>query len=186
MEDNIIPLLYSKIKKNIVKKPYKLLGVTKNLTISTEEYSSFYKSSINIFQKKTFKVPEHTQYPLLRESQKKYISLRTRLNTFSFKDKKNKPKILMPSSAKTRIVNLFSEKEMLFICVKKVLQKLESEKEERSEKIRSKEDIYSADVTFVKGVGPKVCYILNKLGIFSVFDLISYFPRKYVDLCLRL
>ena len=126
MEDNIIPLLYSKIKKNIVKKPYKLLGVTKNLTISTEEYSSFYKSSINIFQKKTFKVPEHTQYPLLRESQKKYISLRTRLNTFSFKDKKNKPKILMPSSAKTRIVNLFSEKGLkktkkninFFICEK--------------------------------------------------------------------
>ena len=122
----MIPLLYSKIKKNITKKPYKLLGVTKNLTISTEEYSSFYKSSINIFQKKTFKLPDQTQYPLLRESQKKYISLRTRLNTFSFKDKKNKPKILMPSSAKTRIVNLFSEKGLkkskkninFFICEK--------------------------------------------------------------------
>ena len=123
----MIPLLYSKIKKNITKKPYKLLGVTKNLTISTEEYSSFYKSSINIFQKKTFKLPDQTQYPLLRESQKKYISLRTRLNTFSFKDKKNKPKILMPSSAKTRIVNLFSEKGLkkskkilIFLFVKKI------------------------------------------------------------------
>ena len=124
MEGNAIPLLYSKIQKNINKKPLKVLGVTKNLTISTEEYSDFYKSSINIFQKKTFKIPEQTQYPLLRESQKKYISIRTRLNTFSFKDKKSMPKLLIPSTAKNRIANLSTEKRMkknkkninFFIC----------------------------------------------------------------------
>ena len=124
MESGIIPSFYSKVKKNINKKPYKLLGVTKNLTISTEDYSDFYKSSINIFQKKTFKVPDKTQYPLLRESQKKYISLRTRLNTFSFKDKKIKPKLLLSSTNKNRNMNLFSGKSLkknkknvnFFIC----------------------------------------------------------------------
>ena len=124
MESGIIPSFYSKVKKNINKKPYKLLGVTKNLTISTEDYSDFYKSSINIFQKKTFKVPDKTQYPLLRESQKKYISLRTRLNTFSFKDKKIKPKLLISSVGKNRNMNLFSGKSLkktkknvnFFIC----------------------------------------------------------------------
>ena len=110
MEGAVIPLLYSKVRKNINKKPYKVLGITKNLTISTDSYSNFYKSSINIFQKKTFKLPEQTQYPLLRESQKKYLSLRTRLNTFSFKEKKDKPKILLPLTAKKRINNYFSEK----------------------------------------------------------------------------
>ena len=109
MENSSIPLLYSKIKKNINKKPFKVLGITKNLTISTEEYSDFYTSTINIFQKKTFKLPEKTQYPLLRESQKEYISLRTRLNTFSFKDKKDKPKISIPLSSKTRTKNIFIE-----------------------------------------------------------------------------
>ena len=42
-------------------------------------------------------------------------------------------------------------------------------------------DIYSADVIMLKGVGPKFGYLLNKLGIFSVFDLISYYPKKYID-----
>lgn len=37
------------------------------------------------------------------------------------------------------------------------------------------------DVTYVKGVGPKVAYKLNKLGIYTAQDLILYFPRKHVD-----
>ena len=110
MEGSKIHLLYSRIKTNIKKKPYKVLGITKNLTISTEEYSDFYKSSINIFQKKTFKLPEYTNYPLLKDNIKDYISIRTRLNTFSYKDKKEKPKILIPLTAKNRIKKIFSEK----------------------------------------------------------------------------
>ncbi len=41
--------------------------------------------------------------------------------------------------------------------------------------------IYEQDVTYIKGVGPKVAYLLNKLGIYTVFDLINYFPRKHID-----
>ena len=130
MEGSTIPSLYSEIEKNINKKPYKVLGVTKNLTISNDNYTDFYKSSIDIFQKKTFKIPDQTQYPLLRESKKKYISIRTRLNTFSFKDKRNKPKILIPKTAKKRIRKLFSEnskkikkKVNFFICDENYIEK---------------------------------------------------------------
>ena len=42
-------------------------------------------------------------------------------------------------------------------------------------------DIYNSDVIMLKGVGPKFGYLLNKLGIFSVFDLVSYYPKKYID-----
>ena len=38
-----------------------------------------------------------------------------------------------------------------------------------------------SDVMYLKGVGPKVGYLLNKLGIYTVSDLLYYFPRKYVD-----
>ena len=130
MEGSTIPSLYSEIEKNINKKPYKVLGVTKNLTISNDNYTDFYKSSIDIFQKKTFKIPDQTQYPLLRESKKKYISIRTRLNTFSFKDKRNKPKILIPKTAKKRIRKLFSENRKktiknvnFFICDENYIEK---------------------------------------------------------------
>ncbi len=41
------------------------------------------------------------------------------------------------------------------------------------------------DVTYVKGVGPKVAYKLNKLGIYTAQDLIMYLPRKHVDYSTR-
>ena len=41
------------------------------------------------------------------------------------------------------------------------------------------------DVTFIKGVGPKIAYLLNKLKIYTANDLLYYFPRKHVDYSTR-
>jgi len=37
------------------------------------------------------------------------------------------------------------------------------------------------DVKFIKGVGPARAKLLNLLGIFTLLDLITYFPRDYED-----
>ena len=37
------------------------------------------------------------------------------------------------------------------------------------------------DVQYVKGVGPRVAGTLNKLGIFTVLDLLSHYPRRHED-----
>lgn len=37
------------------------------------------------------------------------------------------------------------------------------------------------DVKYIKGVGPNRVKLLNKLGIFTLGDLITYFPRDYED-----
>ena len=37
------------------------------------------------------------------------------------------------------------------------------------------------DVKFIKGVGPARAKLLNSLGIFTLSDLITYFPRNYED-----
>ena len=37
------------------------------------------------------------------------------------------------------------------------------------------------DVKFVKGVGPNRVKLLNKLGIYTLKDLIMYFPRGHED-----
>ena len=37
------------------------------------------------------------------------------------------------------------------------------------------------DVKYVKGVGPNRVVLLNKLGIYTLEDLITYFPRDYED-----
>jgi ATP-dependent DNA helicase RecG len=41
------------------------------------------------------------------------------------------------------------------------------------------------DVMYVKGVGPKVGAILNRLGIFTADDLLHYYPRKHLDYATR-
>lgn len=37
------------------------------------------------------------------------------------------------------------------------------------------------DVKYIKGVGPNRATLLNKLGIFTIKDLITYYPRDYED-----
>ena len=37
------------------------------------------------------------------------------------------------------------------------------------------------DVKFIKGVGPNRVKLLNRLGIFTLQDLITYYPRTYED-----
>ena len=39
----------------------------------------------------------------------------------------------------------------------------------------------SDDVKFVKGVGPNRVKLLNKLNIYNLEDLITYYPRDYED-----
>ena len=40
---------------------------------------------------------------------------------------------------------------------------------------------FRRDIRSVRGIGEKRAQALNKLGVFSLFDLISYFPRRYED-----
>ena len=43
-------------------------------------------------------------------------------------------------------------------------------------------DLTTRDIKFISGVGPQKAAVLNKeLEIYSLYDLIYYFPYKYVD-----
>ena len=37
------------------------------------------------------------------------------------------------------------------------------------------------EIKYTKGVGPARAELLNKIGIFNLKDLITYFPREYED-----
>ena len=37
------------------------------------------------------------------------------------------------------------------------------------------------DIQFVKGVGEKKARLFNKLGVYSLENLLHYYPRKYLD-----
>ena len=46
---------------------------------------------------------------------------------------------------------------------------------------KNKQSAKEMDVMYMKGVGPKIAYKLNKLGIYTVQDLMMYFPKKHID-----
>ncbi len=43
-------------------------------------------------------------------------------------------------------------------------------------------DLFSVDIQFLKGVGPKRAQLYQKLGVDSVGSLLQYYPRSYIDL----
>lgn len=59
---------------------------------------------------------------------------------------------------------------------KKEEEKIETQHKEQRQKHPSE-----VDVMYIKGVGPKVAYKLNKLGIYTAQDLMMYFPKKHID-----
>ncbi|MBE7705209.1 MAG: ATP-dependent DNA helicase RecG [Cyanobacteria bacterium SIG29] len=66
--------------------------------------------------------------------------------------------------------------------INSLIKLLKAEKKHIEENdLKIKDDIYSADVSMLKGVGPKFGSLLHKLDILTVFDLITYYPKKYID-----
>jgi len=64
---------------------------------------------------------------------------------------------------------------------KEIKPKVKKEIILEKEKKEFQEEIEDVDIAFVKGVGPKLAKIFNKMNIFKVKDLIEYYPKKYVD-----
>jgi len=64
---------------------------------------------------------------------------------------------------------------------KEIKPKKKKEITSSKEKKEFYDEIEDIDVTYVKGVGPVLAKVFNKMGIFKVKDLIEYYPRKYVD-----
>ena len=68
--------------------------------------------------------------------------------------------------------------------IDRLIKILKSETNPKSEEKTSLQKVKPAketDVMYIKGVGPKVAYKLNKLGIYTAQDLIMYFPKKHID-----
>ena len=60
-------------------------------------------------------------------------------------------------------------------------QLIKPEKTQNKDTKEFREEIENIDVEFVKGVGPVVARLFNKIGIFKVKDLIEYYPKKYIQ-----
>lgn len=68
-----------------------------------------------------------------------------------------------------------------FSRLRKLIKPKENQTLNTKENKEFSEEIEDIDVAFVKGVGPKLAQVFNKMGIFKVKDLIEYYPKKYID-----
>lgn len=74
------------------------------------------------------------------------------------------------------VASFIERKRYIEFFVKALKQEIQNKKKVKNAVINP-----FSDVTYVKGVGPKIASMLNKLGIFSASDLLFYFPRKHID-----
>lgn len=124
----------------------------------------------------------------------KYININGRTRSFSsficselrkeIKASKNpKWQVMLEFFERYQMDSLPQRKRSLEKLVKLIKNDGQENKDNENEK--DKKLTLKSDVMYLKGVGPKLGYLLNKLGIYTVSDLLYYFPRKYVDYSTR-
>lgn len=130
----------------------------------------------------------------------RYIDIRGRKSTFSRFILNELSSIMNANSKSVRWKNLFnifegystSDLPTRMKAIKQLIKYLQDpvDKPEPVKKkqntstgnVRNPEDV---DVMYVKGVGPKISLLLNKLGIFTANDLLYFYPRKHLDYATR-
>lgn len=128
------------------------------------------------------------------EQKNLYINIRGKVDTFSgfilkqlhflYKNSKKNPKwlLLIKEFETYEISSVIIRRKAIQRLVKTVRDEISSDgsvkKTDTSAASSTPEDI---DVTYVKGVGPKVGHLLNRLGVYTAKDLLFYFPKRHID-----
>ena len=74
-----------------------------------------------------------------------------------------------------------SIEQLIKIIKLELKNKKQEQQEEQERNLQRKKHPSEVDVMYVKGVGPKLAYQFNKLGIYTAQDLMVYFPKKHID-----
>lgn len=127
------------------------------------------------------------------EEKHQYIDIKGKESTFSkfikseikkiYKSSKKNPKWLPLIEAFEHYSqeNIFQRKKLIKRFITILKNELNPAAENKEANKNFSNTIENQDVTYLKGVGLKIAYLLNKLGIFTVADLLNYFPKKHVD-----
>ena len=122
-----------------------------------------------------------------------YINIRGKESTFSkfiisqlkkiykLTKKETKWAVLIEYFEHYEMSSTMSRKRMIEKFIKTLNEAKNPPKKKEKENSRFEDKIDLLDVTYLKGVGPKVAYLFNKVGIFTVLDLLHYYPTKYIN-----
>ena len=135
------------------------------------------------------------------EIKHRYIDIRGKKQTFSSFIKNEALKLYKKNNKSPKweiIVEIFAHYpcdsvqgrrraiERLIKVIKSEIKSQNSSKDSSSPDTKNfSTDPAEVDVMYVKGVGPKIAYKLNKMGIYTAQDLIMYFPKRHIDYSAR-
>ena len=127
------------------------------------------------------------------EVKHRYIDIHGKKQAFStfikniakenYKNSKKNPKwaVMIETFEHYPFASVPERRRAIESLVKVIKSELIQKDEHKTSTPAIKRPANQTDVMYIKGVGPKVAYKLNKLGIYTAQDLIMYFPKKHVD-----
>ncbi len=128
------------------------------------------------------------------EQKNSYIDIRGRQFNFSgfilnqlhklYKQSKKNPKwlLLIKEFETYGISSMPTRRKSVQRLVYTLKQEITAEGEvKQTDLSNSLKNPAETNVIYVKGVGPKIGHLLNKLGIFTARDLLFYFPKRHID-----
>src|SRR5574344_474249 len=128
------------------------------------------------------------------EQKNLYIDIRGRHDSFSgfilkllsnlYKKSKKNPKwaILIKEFETYSMATVFTRRKAVQRLIYTIKQEINPEGEiKKTDLSKINQNPAETDVIYVKGVGPKVGNLLNRLGIFTAKDLLFYFPKRHID-----
>ena len=126
------------------------------------------------------------------EQKNKYIDIKGRQYSFSgfilneltsiYKKSKKNPKwLLLCKEFETySMANIVGRRKAIQRLIYTLYQELHADEIKTVAKEKPDNPAF-CDVVYVKGVGPKIGHLLNKLEIYTAKDLLFYFPKKHLD-----
>ena len=128
------------------------------------------------------------------EQKNQYIDIRGRQFNFSgfilnqlhklYKQSKKNPKwlLLIKEFETYQISSMPTRRKSVQRLVYTLREEITNEGEiKKTDLTQTHKNPSQTNVIYVKGVGPKIGHLLNRLGIFTARDLLFYFPKRHID-----
>lgn len=128
------------------------------------------------------------------EQKNQYIDIRGRQFNFSgfilnqlhklYKQSKKNPKwlLLIKEFETYQISSMPTRRKSVQRLVYTLREEITNEGEvKKTDLTQTHKNPAQTNVIYVKGVGPKIGHLLNRLGIFTARDLLFYFPKRHID-----
>ena len=128
------------------------------------------------------------------EQKNQYIDIRGRQFNFSgfilnqlhklYKQSKKNPKwlLLIKEFETYQISSMPTRRKSVQRLVYTLREEITNEGEvKKTDLTQTHRNPAQTNVIYVKGVGPKIGHLLNRLGIFTARDLLFYFPKRHID-----